>query len=671
MGKLAKLVEKIQGLVEKVKNLRLVAKITLMATIPMLILSVFAILSVESTGSSVGEKLAKQELVTASYAVEMEMDALAKNSVYQMREDKFYRGNVCISDSMSTFNTFEMKTQLVIMFYYGDTCVISTIEDKGGNTVLGETLSPELMEKVLGGEPHFDSKVKIGKDYYYGYYAPLLNTQTSFTADACVFVGREQSKVQDMYMINIISNIIFVAIIFVISATVLVVMLRRIIKQLVVVVERLNHVAEGKLSVNRQSPLMTRSDEIGNIARSIRALVDSFTAIIKRIMDAADRLFDFSGMFSDRFETITEAIANVNTSVDEIANGATSQAGETQHVNEKIINIGNAIEATTENVEILAKSTQKMKDYNRTVNDTLEELGAINAKTQTSVDAVQKQTNATSRSVAEIRSATNMITEIASQTNLLSLNASIEAARAGEHGRGFAVVAEEIRKLADQSKESASKISAVIAELIKNSNNSVEIMKQMSEIMEEQNKHLDTTKKVFGSLNVEIDSVANAVDSITGEVEQLDVLKSDVMNSVESLAAIAEENAASTEETAAAMQELNEIIIECKSRTDEMIEIAEGLKESTSTVTLEGEETAESEEKCANAEPEQEFKAEPMPEQEEEVSPVYKTPIEVIRAQGFIEVPEDISEEPALECLDEEQPEEVLDKCNLSCIAHS
>jgi len=634
----AKTKKRAEGTVaEKIKGMNLVAKILLMAMVPLVLMGIVAMFAIQGTGSATAEKMAQQELATATYAIEMEIDALVPNGAYRYKGTELYRNNTSISDNMVTFTNFRKNTNLIIMFYFEDACVISTVTDEAGTATMGDNLTEELKTSVLTNmTPVFDKEATVNGVDYYGYYVPLKDNVNAKSASACVFVGREKGEILALHKAESAKNVAIMAAIFVISAVVLFFLLKMITNKLLVAVKQLDNVAAGNLYVDRSvTDLGERSDEIGKIARSIRTLVGSFTNIIRRIMAAAERLFDFSKMFTSRFETITEAIANVNTAVDEIANGATSQAGETQNVNEKILNIGHAIEATTENVEMLAQSTQKMKDYNQTVNETLEELALINVKTQQSVNEVQEQTNATNKSAQEIRSATDMITQIASQTNLLSLNASIEAARAGDAGRGFAVVADEIRTLADQSKESAARISAIISELIKNSNNSVDIMNQMSEVMNVQNQHLDATKKVFHSLNQEIDSVAGAVDSITGEVEQLDLLKNDVMSSVESLAAIAEENAASTQETSAAMQELNEIIIECKEKTEEMVGLADDLMESTSQLNLD--ETAEIEE------------AEEVVEQEETKEAVEEAETEAYQAEEAAVTEEVLAEAEVVE----------------------
>ncbi len=165
--------------------------------------------------------------------------------------------------------------------------------------------------------------------------------------------------------------------------------------------------------------------------------------------------------------------------MEEIAKGAVLQAEETQKVSEQIDEMSKAIDRTSNNAEALASSAGNMKKQKEQVDLTLNELIAISSHMRESIDEVQSKTNETNQSVKEIRGATDIISDIANQTNLLSLNASIEAARAGEAGRGFAVVADEIRALAYQSKVSTEKIKKIVDELIHNSNLSVATMKQV------------------------------------------------------------------------------------------------------------------------------------------------------------------------------------------------
>ena len=220
-----------------------------------------------------------------------------------------------------------------------------------------------------------------------------------------------------------------------------------------------------------------------------------------------------------------------------------------------------------------------MQQNNEKLNTTLDELILISSHTRESVNQVYEQTNNTDKSVNEIGSAVDVITDIANQTNMLSLNASIEAARAGEHGRGFAVVADEIRQLADQSKKSAEQIGNIVSELIHNSNVSVQAMNGVLEEIENQNKCLDVTRDVFVGLNREILDVTKAVEEISKEIDTINMTKNEVLESCESLASIAEENAAGTEETSATMTELGKIVSECNEATQKLVNISEILSE--------------------------------------------------------------------------------------------
>jgi methyl-accepting chemotaxis protein len=283
---------------------------------------------------------------------------------------------------------------------------------------------------------------------------------------------------------------------------------------------------------------------------------------------------------------MSDHIDNVDRAVEEIAKSTTSQAEDTASVGNEIQNMGAAIETTSLNVGNLVGNTNKMRRYNESVGETIDELVRINKETRTAVETVYEQTNMTNHSAQEIQTAANAITDIADQTSLLSLNASIEAARAGENGKGFAVVADEIKKLSEQSAESAMLITSIIEKLIVNSNKTVDTMGDVTSVMERQGREIEKTREVFENLNAEIGQVSGAVDNIRGEVDKLNGLKETVLTSVQNLASIAEQNAASTEETSASMQELRQTVSDCNMEVGKILDTSNGLAENIDMFSL-------------------------------------------------------------------------------------
>ena len=298
---------------------------------------------------------------------------------------------------------------------------------------------------------------------------------------------------------------------------------------------------------------------------------------MSEIKDASSELNGISDTFSISFGDMAENIGNVDDAIEEMAEGATQQAQDATEADNKVQNMGGAMEKMAHNIEDLVGNTEKMRGYNKSVENTLAELVRISSDTKEAFDVVYEQTNMTNKSAQDIQSAADVIVDIAEQTNLLSLNASIEAARAGEHGKGFAVVADEIRKLAEQSGESASRITGIIESLIVNSNTTVDTMKNVTKAMDRQNEELDRTKTVFNSLNCEIGEVSGSVSSIRSEVDRLTELKENVFMAVQKLAVIAEQNAASTQETSASMQELRQIVMECRGAVDRIVQTSDAV----------------------------------------------------------------------------------------------
>lgn len=561
---------------EKKKGLNLMTKILITALIPLILIVVIAGVSIHSVGSVVARKLVKHEMQTASYALEMTLDSLGSGD-YHSDGTNLYKGNYNLNSNNQTIDDFKKKTNVDVTVCWKKTRMVTSVIDKDGKRVTGTAISDSVYDKVMQDGKYFSDNTDIEGIEYYGYYEALKNADGS--SQAIIFTGMPSSDVKAIYKKRLVNTTVFMIIIALMACALLAMVITFIVKAITRVIGHLAEVADGKLDFKISEKLLQRSDEIGNIARSVHTLIGGLASIVVNIHHSTGELAEFKDDFQKKFETINNSISNVNVAVDEIANGATSQADETQKVNSQINDMGDAITKTSQNVDSLTQSTEQMKEHNEQLDTTIQELMEISDRNKESLAAVYNQTNETNQSVMHIGNAVDMITDIAGQTNLLSLNASIEAARAGEYGKGFAVVADQIRQLADQSANTAKEIGEIVAELIENSNTSVETMGVVRQEMTGQYEKLNTTKDIFEQLNEEVNNVVTAIESISTEVESLDKLKGEVLGSAESLAAIAQENAASTEETSASMMELGEIVNDCNTKTQQLVDIADSMEE--------------------------------------------------------------------------------------------
>lgn len=324
-------------------------------------------------------------------------------------------------------------------------------------------------------------------------------------------------------------------------------------------------------------------DEVGNIMRAVLKLRGELTAVVTELKNQSGTLFEQSDSLSKSASDTMNNMKDTDRAVDEMANGATMLAQETQSASENVIEIGNMIDKVNDNTEELAKDADNMKELGENAENILRQLIAGQKEMVTHIGVVNDKTHEANKAAGKISEVVNLITEIASQTNLLSLNASIEAARAGEAGRGFAVVAENIKQLAEQTTSSAADIQDIIHDLEQKSGETVEKTEAVNNIVNKQSEDMKQTADILNQVITGITGLIDKIDSIAVSVANMDKSKENVVDVIGNLSSVSQENAASTEETSAsttmAMETVKKIADEAVNLKDIAQELEDRMKQ--------------------------------------------------------------------------------------------
>ena len=322
-----------------------------------------------------------------------------------------------------------------------------------------------------------------------------------------------------------------------------------------------------------------RKDEFGSISKATNSVITTLSDIVDNIKASATGVGQSSEDLADMADQISKTAEDVSTAVQEIATGATQQADEIQQATENVGYIGEAVANVKESSVNLSELASKMKKASEVSGKSLASLQESSVEMTEKIDEISRTITATETAVASINEKVEGITSIATQTNLLSLNASIEAARAGEAGRGFAVVAEEIGKLADDSKLMADEIKVEMEKLLNQSQAAVSAAADVKNGNDTQQVALGETLEAVNGMLDDINSTVDGVETISAGAETCETSKNAVVDTMSALSAISEENAASSEETGASMEELSATVTTLASSAADLKDIAEKLNE--------------------------------------------------------------------------------------------
>ena len=411
-------------------------------------------------------------------------------------------------------------------------------------------------------------------------------TTGNYIDDMSVEIQEEELGIRREFFQMLISYAVSIVIILVVVLAISIFFGRRLARGIQKVEANLRKIEEGDLSFEIDSKLIDRSDEIGKIAQSLNQVKLSLAGMIGDVSHASAQLKKSSEDFSEKFGDITNSINDTNCAIDEMAKGTASLAEETETVNEKVQKLGDVIDVEKNEMDKLEASVDIMMKFSDGASESIKKLYEISEITNNAIRVVSEQTKQTSESAVHINKMVEVIKNMTSQTNLLSLNASIESARAGEAGRGFAVVAEEIRNLAEKSAESAAGIETVVKELTTNVAVSTDRMQEAMTNVEEQINQLKETQAAFENLYKEINIVDDVAMTIGKQTDILNELKTVVADSVCNLGSVVEENSASAQETSAGMQVVAEAIQECYRDTQMLVELSEEQNQKTRKFTL-------------------------------------------------------------------------------------
>lgn len=459
--------------------------------------------------------------------------------------------------------------------FMGDERFITSIVDEDGKRIEGTKADPKVWETVKAGNDYMADGVKINGERYYVYYMPVRSDDGEILGMA--FSGERESAVRNAISGMLRSLVLLAGCMIVLFTAILVYLSFRIRKPLLATAEYIDCIANGDLSGNLEVKSVIR--EVTILIQASAALKEKLNSIVTEVDGHATQLDNNMESLNALTSASSKGANQIRQAIDELSKTAVSLAENVQSVNARMMEMGDNVTAIHSETVTLNENSDKMDHANRNASESMNLVLTSSHTSSAIIEEMIVQVKATNEAIASISKAVELISDITSQTNLLSLNASIEAARAGQAGRGFAVVATEIKQLADQSSQGAATIKNIADDILEKSNKSVELTERMRALAEKEQADIGSAKTGFDTLSQIIEANVATAGTIAEKTKNLEELKQTIINNITELSAISEENAASNEEVTANVSSIAESIDRISEDTGMIKKVSADLEE--------------------------------------------------------------------------------------------
>jgi len=326
---------------------------------------------------------------------------------------------------------------------------------------------------------------------------------------------------------------------------------RRLARPLQLLTNHVQKVAEGDLTLQMK---VTSKDEVGMLTNHFNHMVEQMNEMVSKIKNSVSTVQQSTNNLHYLTNETVAASREVSGAMDDVSGGASTLANSVDEVSAQLENMAQSMEEMNSSVGEIKGVTGKAEEASKQGLNTMRNLVRTRTQSSSIVVHTEEASGKLEQRVGSIQNVVELIKGISDQTNLLALNASIEAARAGEQGKGFAVVAEEVRKLAEQSKEATGEIATMIGDVQLEVKRVVEVVSKLKDIADVQNKVTTEVEAEFRTIMSVVSTISTSVEKIVAEVQNIGHEQEEITEVMQTIASTSQESAAVSEEVNAATE---------------------------------------------------------------------------------------------------------------------